>query len=40
MGRSRGLDIVVSSETETFEPRDRDETETFEVRDRERERDP
>ena len=32
--RSCGLDRVVSSETETFEPRDRDETETFERRDR------
>ena len=31
--RSCGLDRVVSSETETIEPRDRDETETFERRD-------
>ena len=32
--RSCGLDRVVSRETDTFEPRDRDETETFERRDR------
>ena len=32
--RSCGLDRVVSSKSETFEPRDRDETETFERRDR------
>ena len=32
--RGRGLDRVISSETETFELQDRDETETFEIRDR------
>ena len=32
--RSCGLDRAVSSETETFEPRDQDATETFDRRDR------